>query len=41
MSDLLRKVQLTEYEILKEIDRIAKKHNIDEVILFGSRARGD
>ena len=28
MSDLLRKVQLTEYEILKEIDRIAKKHNI-------------
>lgn len=28
MSDMLRKVQLTEYEILKEIDRIAKKHNI-------------
>lgn len=28
MSDLLRKVQLTEYEMLKEIDRIAKKHNI-------------
>ena len=28
MSDLLRQVQLTEYEMLKEIDRIAKKHNI-------------
>ena len=33
MSDLLRKIQLTEYEMLKEIDRIAKKANepsIDE-----------
>lgn len=28
MSDLLRKVQLSEYEMLKEIDRISKKHNI-------------
>ena len=28
MSDLLRKVQLVEYEILKEVDRIARKHNI-------------
>lgn len=28
MSDFLRKVQLTEYETLKEIDRICKKHNI-------------
>lgn len=28
MSNLLRRVQLTEYEILKEVDRIAKKHNI-------------
>ena len=28
MSDLIRKVQLTEYEMLKVIDEIAKKHNI-------------
>lgn len=28
MDDLLRKVQLTELEILKELDRVAKKHNI-------------
>ena len=28
MDDLLRKVQLAEYEILKEVDKIAKKHNI-------------
>ena len=28
MNDFLRKVQLTEYDILKEFDRIAKKHNI-------------
>lgn len=28
MSDLLRKVQLKEYEMLKELDRICKKHNI-------------
>ena len=36
MSDLLRKVQLTEYEILKEIDRIAKKHDIDYRIGCGT-----
>lgn len=28
MDDLLRKVQLIEYDIFKEFDRIAKKHNI-------------
>lgn len=28
MDDFLRKVQLTEYEILRELDRIAKKHDI-------------
>ena len=29
MSDFLRKVQLAEYEIFKEFDRVAKKHNIE------------
>ena len=28
MGDLLRKVQLAEYEILKDLDKVAKKHNI-------------
>lgn len=28
MDDFIRKIQLTEYEILKELDRIARKHNI-------------
>ena len=28
MSDFLRKVQMAEYDILKELDRVCKKHNI-------------
>lgn len=36
MDDLLRKVQLAEYEILKELDKIAKKHNIKYFIGQGT-----
>ncbi|MBE7046921.1 MAG: LicD family protein [Ruminococcaceae bacterium] len=36
MSDLLRQVQLTQYEILKELDRVAKKHNIRYVLGQGT-----
>lgn len=28
-------------EVIREIKELAKKHNLNKVILFGSRARGD
>lgn len=28
-------------KVIEEIQYLAKKHNIDKVVLFGSRARGD
>jgi len=36
MSELLRKIQLVEYDILKEVDTIAKKHNIKYYIGQGT-----
>lgn len=36
MDDLKRKVQLVEYDILKEVDRICKKHNIKYLIGQGT-----
>ena len=36
MNDFLRKVQLTEYDILREFDRIAKKHNIKYLLGQGT-----
>ena len=36
MSDMLRKVQLIEYDMLKEVDRIAKKHNIKYILGQGT-----
>ncbi len=36
MSDFLRNIQLIEYEMLKEIDRIAKKHNIQYFLGCGT-----
>jgi len=36
MSDMLRKVQLIEYDMLKEFDRIAKKHNIKYILGQGT-----
>lgn len=35
-QELLRKLQLKEFEILKEIDRICKKHNIRWSLAYGS-----
>ena len=28
-------------EVIREIKELAKKHNLNKIILFGSRARGD
>ena len=36
MDDFLRKVQLVEYDILKEFDRIAQKHDIKYFIGQGT-----
>ena len=36
VSDLLRQVQLIEYDILKELDRVAKKHDIKYCIAQGT-----